>query len=162
MSGVIRTSVSPRRCCRTISCPAACGIRCVKPSSATTSPSWTSSSIASPIGTISATRWGRSRPLEGEWVRAALDGDPAEVGELVDDGAAAEAPEAGVLDAAERHLRLVADRLVVDVDDAGLDPVRERQAALGVLRDDPGREAIRSGVRTLHGLVGALDRKSVV
>ena len=33
----------------------------------------------------------------------------------------AEAAPAAVLDAAERHLRLVADRLVVDVDDARLD-----------------------------------------
>src|SRR5579862_2911899 len=37
-----------------ISCPAPNGIRCVKPSSATLSPSWTSSATASPSGTISA------------------------------------------------------------------------------------------------------------
>ena len=47
-------------------------------------------------------------------------------------------PEAAVLDAAERHLRLVADRLVVDVDDARLDALGEREAAVGVRRDDPG------------------------
>ena len=41
-------------------------------------------------------------------------------------------PEARVLDAAERHLRLVADGLVVDVDDARLELLREREAAVGV------------------------------
>ena len=41
---------------------------------------------------------------------------------------AAEAAAAAVLDAAERHLRLVADRLVVDVDDPRLDLLREREA----------------------------------
>src|SRR5581483_7278713 len=48
----MRTSVRSRRPCRTISWPAACGIRCVKPSSATTSPSRTSSRTASLSGTI--------------------------------------------------------------------------------------------------------------
>ena len=33
-----------------------------------------------------------------------------------------------VLDPAEGHLRLVVDRLVVDVDDAGLEPVGQGQA----------------------------------
>ena len=70
---------------------------------------------------------------------AALHGDPAKLGELVDHRLAAEAPAAGVLDAAERHLRLVADRLVVDVDDPRLELLREREAAVGVGRDDPRR-----------------------
>src|SRR4051812_10957314 len=140
--------------------PAACGIRCVKPSSATVSPSCTGSRTASARGTSSAnlrglmrvevrraSRWLRSRqhparravpdppsvstgkphqPLERERVPGpALDGDPAELGELVDHRLPAETSPPGVLDAAERHLRLVADGLVVDVDDARLEQLRE-------------------------------------
>src|SRR6185503_8294118 len=51
----MRISASSRRRCRMISCPAACGIRCVKPSSATVSPSRTRAEIASASETISAT-----------------------------------------------------------------------------------------------------------
>src|SRR3954449_9616576 len=52
MSGVIRTSVRSRRRWRMSSCPAAMGMRCVKPSSATVSPSWTSSETAVPRETM--------------------------------------------------------------------------------------------------------------
>src|SRR5438552_2704934 len=72
--------------------------------------------------------------------------DPAELGELVDDGLSAEAAEAAVLDSAERHLRLVRDRLVVDVHDARLDPLRERKATLTVAGDDAGAEPVRRRV----------------
>ena len=89
--------------------------------------------------------------------RAALHGDPAELGELVDHRLAAEPPPARVLDAAERHLRLVADGLVVDVDDPGLELLREREAAVGVRRDDPGAEAVARRVRARDRLVGAVD-----
>src|SRR5215210_8309559 len=54
-SGVIRTSVRSRRACRMISWPAANGIRCVKPSRATLSPSCTSSATASSRRRRSAT-----------------------------------------------------------------------------------------------------------
>src|SRR3954454_19686607 len=54
MSGVIRTSVRSRLRWRMSSCPAATGIRCVKPSSAIVSPSWTSSAMASAREVISA------------------------------------------------------------------------------------------------------------
>src|SRR5262249_15197092 len=54
MSGVIRTSVRSRLRWRMISCPAATGIRWVKPSSATVSPSWTRSATASARDVISA------------------------------------------------------------------------------------------------------------
>src|SRR3954447_18353123 len=54
MSGVRRTTVSSRRRWRMISCPAATGIRWVKPSSATVSPSWTRSLTASAREVISA------------------------------------------------------------------------------------------------------------
>src|SRR5215469_845618 len=53
-SGVILISVRSRRRCLMISCPAACGIRCVKPSIATVSPSRTHLAIASASDTISA------------------------------------------------------------------------------------------------------------
>src|SRR5207248_7152828 len=77
-------------------------------------------------------------PLERERVAgSALHGDPAKLRELVNHRLPAEASPAGVLDAAERHLRLVADRLVVDVDDARLEQLREREAAIGVGREDP-------------------------
>ena len=55
MSGVIRTSVRSRRRCLITSWPAACGIRWVKPSIATVSPSCTVAAIASASDTISAT-----------------------------------------------------------------------------------------------------------
>src|SRR3954469_22812212 len=54
MSGVIRTSVRSRLRWRMSSCPAATGIRWVKPSRATVSPSWTSSRTASAREVISA------------------------------------------------------------------------------------------------------------
>src|SRR3954449_3768338 len=54
MSGVIRTSVRSRLRWRMSSCPAATGIRWVKPSRATVSPSWTSSRTASASEVISA------------------------------------------------------------------------------------------------------------
>src|SRR5215831_19625942 len=52
MSGVMRTSVRPRRPWRMISCPAANGMRCVKPSSATVCPSFTNRATASASGMI--------------------------------------------------------------------------------------------------------------
>src|SRR3954447_25558726 len=54
MSGVMRTSVRSRLRWRMSSCPAATGIRCVKPSRATVSPSWTRSETASASEVISA------------------------------------------------------------------------------------------------------------
>ena len=66
MSGVIRMSVRSRRCCRITSWPAACGIRWVKPSIATVSPSRTVAAIASASVTISATSDPSSSPLPGK------------------------------------------------------------------------------------------------
>src|SRR3954454_3642721 len=54
MSGVIRTSVRSRLRCRMSSCPAATGIRWVKPSRATVSPSLTRSRTASAREVIAA------------------------------------------------------------------------------------------------------------
>ena len=86
-----------------------------------------------------------------------LHGDPTELRELVDHRLAAEAPPAGLLDAAERHLRLVADRLVVDVHDPGLELLREREAAVGVRGEDPGAQAVGRCVRAPDRLVGVVD-----
>src|SRR5579875_24218 len=57
--------------------------------------------------------------------RLVLDGDPAQLGELLGRPFAAEAAPAAGLDAAERHLRLVMHGGVVDVADAALDPSRQ-------------------------------------
>src|ERR671923_762990 len=89
------------------------------------------------------------------------DSDPAEFRELLDRRRTAETSPAAVFDAAERHLRLVAYGLVVDVDDARLDPLRERETFVGVARDDPRREPVRRRVRALDRLIGTvhdLDR----
>src|SRR3954469_13698644 len=123
----MRTSARSRRPCRISSWPAACGMRCVNPSSATVSPSRTSWATASLSGT--------STGLERERVRAARDRHPAQLGELVDHRLPAEAPPAGVLHAAERHLRLACHRTARPVDDPRLELLREEEAAVGVARE---------------------------
>src|SRR5512133_471686 len=90
-------------------------------------------------------------------MRSGSDGDPAELGELVDDRGAAEAAEAALLDAAERHLRLVADGLVVDVDDARVDPLRELEAAVRVAGDETRREPVARRVRARDRFVRVVD-----
>src|SRR5919202_5853277 len=78
-SGVIRISARSRRPCRISSWPAACGIRWVKPSSATLSPSRTRPPTASRSETISAKRLGR----HGERLRARELGCVLEVDDVV-------------------------------------------------------------------------------
>src|SRR4051794_7998391 len=56
MSGVSRASVRSRLRWRMISCPAATGMRWVKPSSTTVSPSWTRSAMASDREVMAAWR----------------------------------------------------------------------------------------------------------
>src|SRR5918996_6303551 len=58
--------------------------------------------------------------LAGKRSGTALHGDPSEFGELLDRRRATETAPSAVLNSAERHLRLVVNRLVVDVDDPGL------------------------------------------
>src|SRR5690349_13055696 len=66
--------------------------------------------------------------LEGVGGDVAPDRDPSLVGEGIEVGRAAEAGAgAGVPHAAERGHRLVVDGLVVDVDDAGRDPLGQGQ-----------------------------------
>src|SRR4029453_11970412 len=147
----MRTRVRSRRPCRITSCPAACGIRCVKPSSATVSQSCTSSWTASASGTISAI----SPDLDRERVAAARHRHPVEVRELVDRGCPAEPAEAAVLHTPEGLLRLVADGLVVGVDDPRLDLLRQREATIRIRREDPSGEAVVRAVRSLDRLFGA-------
>src|SRR5512134_2111966 len=88
---------------------------------------------------------------------AALERDPARLGELVDTRTAAVSAEAAPTHAAERHVRLVVHGAVVDVRHAGVQSARDREAALLVARDDAGREAVLGVVRDLDGLVDAAD-----
>ena len=63
--------------------------------------------------------------------QVSADGDPLGLGEGLDVGLGAAVPGAGAgrADAAERGDRLVVDGLVVDVHQAGRDPLGQRQAA---------------------------------
>src|SRR5689334_25362507 len=106
-------------------------MRCVNPSRATVSPSETSPAMPSARVTISAT-YVPSPASERERPGAALDGHPLHLGELVHRERAAEPAPTAVLGAAERHLGLVVDGLVVDVDDARLEPARDLEPTVGV------------------------------
>ena len=90
-----------------------------------------SNEVANGYGERNDLRHAGSFGLEGERVRTALDRHPVEVCELADRGAPAETTDPAVLDSAERHLGLVGDRLVVDVDDPGLDLLGQGQPAVG-------------------------------
>ncbi|MNO04147.1 hypothetical protein D3C81_2250720 [compost metagenome] len=65
-----------------------------------------------------------------------LQGDPAQLGELVDGRAAAEAAVATRLDPAKRHLRLVVHGRAIDMADARLDPLGQGQRTAGVAAED--------------------------
>src|SRR5205823_13761693 len=65
--------------------------------------------------------------------------------------AAAEPAVATVLDSTKRNLRLVVDRLVIDMHDSGLDPLRQRHGTVGVFSQDAGSQPV-------GGLVGEVDR----
>src|SRR5450759_1542419 len=74
--------------------------------------------------------------LEREVPRLALRRDPAELGELVHRERSSETPPSAVLDTTERHLRLIVNRLVVDVHDAGLESIGHRHGAVRISRED--------------------------
>ena len=98
-----------------------------------------------------AERGDHRRASERIRVAPALNGDPASSVNSSITAWPPKRPQPAVLDAAERHLRLVADWLVVHVDDPGLELLREREAAVGVSRDDPrrrGRSSSRSRARS--------------
>src|SRR5688572_5606845 len=78
---------------------------------------------------------------------AALERYPAHLGELIDAGAPAVAAEAAPPNPAERHVRLVVDRAVVDVCHAGIEAPRDRETSLFVARDDARGEAVLGVVR---------------
>src|SRR5262245_56338134 len=88
---------------------------------------------------------------------ATLERYPAHLGELVDAGASAVAAEAAPPNSAERHVRLIVDRAVVDVRHAGIEAPRDRETPLLVARDDAGREPVLGVVRDRDGLVDAGD-----
>src|SRR5450631_3284989 len=131
-------------------------MRCVNPSSATVSPSCACAATASARVTMSAISGSLGR-LERELPRLALHSDPPELRELVERERATEASPTAVLDTAERHLRLVMDGLVVDVHDAGIDPVRHRHAAVCVAREDACGQPIAGRVGARQSGVGAVD-----
>src|SRR6187549_3345704 len=60
---------------------------------------------------------------------AALERNPAHLGELIDAGASAVAAEAAPANPTERHVRLVIDRAVVDMRHAGIEAPRDRETA---------------------------------
>src|SRR3954467_10131637 len=78
----------------------------------------------------------REERLDRIMAGLSLDRDPAQLGETVDAGLAAEAAVAGGFGAAEGHLRLVMNGRAVDMADAGLDLARNAQAPGSVLRKD--------------------------
>src|SRR3954451_14428804 len=122
-SGVMRTTVRSRRCWRMISWPAANGIRWVKPSSATVSPSWTYSAIASSRARRSATR--RPRGGRGWGLRLVLDHAEhvAQVEQVVLHRALG-ARGVALLDRRDQRLVLLDER---GVDDGGLQDLDERR-----------------------------------
>src|SRR5581483_6314388 len=122
-----------------------------KPSSATTSPS--STRLRTP--SVSETSSAIASELE-RVARASLHGDPAQLGELVDHCLPAEAAPARVLDAAERHLRLIAHRPVVDVHGPRLDLLRKREAAVGVRGEDARAQAVARRVRACNRVLRAV------
>src|SRR5690606_24852076 len=87
---------------------------------------------------------------------AALERNPAQLRELLDAGPPAVATEPARSDAAERHVRLIVDRAVVDVRHAGVQPPRDREPALLVSRDDAGRQSVLGVVREPHRVVLAV------
>ena len=95
--------------------------------------------------------------LDGVVPRAFLDRDPAQLGEFLDRGFSAEAPEAAGLDAAEGHLRLVVHGRAVHVADAALDAPRHVERGGHVPAEHRGRQAVLGVVGHAHGLVGAVD-----
>src|SRR5271166_6364258 len=92
------------------------------------------------------------RPLERVGARLLLDGHPLPMGERLPIGATADSrPIAGRADAAERDMRLVGDRLVVDVQKAGVQPIADGDGAPEVRGEHAGREPVLT-------VVGERDR----
>src|SRR5690348_2193763 len=99
------------------------------------------SGVASAVSFWLASIFITSCRLEGVVPLMRLDGDPAQHGEFGDPGRPAEAAVAGVLGAAERHLRLVLHCGTVNVANAGVDASRNRQGAGDVPAEYRCREA---------------------
>src|ERR687895_1136605 len=90
------------------------------------------------------------RGLEGEWPGAALNGDPLELCELVYGRTAPEPSPPAVLDAPERHLGLVVDRLIVDMHDPGLQLLGQAETPVRIAGEDPCGETVARVVCPAH------------
>ena len=86
-----------------------------------------------------------------------LDRDPALLGKRLDAGRAAEPAVARVLHAAERGHGFIADALVVDVDDPGLDARGDLQGRIEVPGDDPAGQSVLGVVGQLDGGLSRID-----
>src|SRR5690348_13490741 len=95
---------------------------------------------------------------DGKLAGKGLDGDPAQLGELIDARHAAEAAITGSAHAAERHLRLVVHRGAVDVAHSGADLARDAQPARRIAGEDRSREPILAVVGDADGVCLVLGR----
>src|SRR5262245_60367938 len=94
------------------------------------------------------------RPSERIWIGLVLDRHPLPVRELLPVGRTADARAvAGRTGPAERNVRLVGHRLVVDVEQARAQPVAERERAADRLREHAGGQAVLVAVGELDRLV---------
>src|SRR4029079_13964633 len=85
---------------------------------------------------------------------ARLDGDPAQVRELLDPSHASETTIAAVLHTAEGHLRLVVNGRPVDVAHAGFDAASDLERASDVAREHGSGEPVLGVVRHTDRLFG--------
>ena len=95
--------------------------------------------------------------LDWELPRRALHRQPAQLGKLIQRRAAAEPAAAAVLDAAERHLRLVVHRLIIDMHNPGLNALGDCQALIEVAGDDARGKAVPRVIRHANRLLDIID-----
>jgi len=94
---------------------------------------------------------------EGELAAATLHGHPLDMSEVLYRVRTGAAP-AAVPDTPERHLRLVAQCLVIDVEYAGLHPRRQRQTSVRVAGDYAGGQTVVVVVSDGDGVLDRLKR----
>src|SRR5262245_19091076 len=143
MSGVMRTSVRSQRPWRMISCPAACGMRWVNPSSATTSPSRTWAATAS--GRVALVAAPSAPPVPGRDL--GVDVAPRRLGVgIAPHGLEAHlAPVARLAHPAEGRARAHA-LVAVDPHHAGAEGPGQPVGAGQVSGPEPGAEAVVGAV----------------
>src|SRR5262245_22878414 len=89
--------------------------------------------------------------------RPSLHCNPAQLGELVDGGLAAETAVARSLGAAERHLWLVVHSRCIDMTDPSLDTLGDTESTCKVATKYCGGEAVLGVVGNAHGLIDTAD-----